>query len=690
MQSRDIHEAKRPTAAGEGPSELGGYRLVELLGRGGMGEVWRGEREGPGGIRKRAAIKRILPQYQSDREVRERFLAEARINARLEHPNIVQVLDFGDQPEPYLVLEFVEGLSAGDLLRDLALAQTKLPAAAAAFIVAEAAAGLDYAHKRCDEAGRPLEIVHRDVSPQNVLISRDGAVKIGDFGVARAADNSFRTQEGLHVGKLVYMAPEQALGGKVDARADVFALGVTFWELLTISPLIPRNDPSAALQALSRCEFAPPTRLDPRLPPVLDSLAMTALARDPAQRYQSAGAFAQALRGFIHSVAPGFDSSELKRIINKLAPPKRSSSSTIMGAAFASLDAPASHAVVPAISVAQPLPPPPAIPRVQPPAPAALPMLPLPAAKPAMEFPAVHPSQQAATPSPRAQATPARTPSARASWPAVASFDRSRPAVLLIGIGIAAVLLGVAAVAAWKVFARDESTASRSQHSSAARAGTSAISVAISNATQPGAPTPLPSALPSPLPTPSTNQQGLPTNVPQPSTSTSVATPSAGSPVQASRSTAQPSAQSPPASTSPLRNVPTTQMDTAQPSSTGSATPSNGSSMRETIEPRGNPPRRSDGASVRAATGDEDAMIRSMLRPLRSDVGRCLRISDGSNRDVTIHVVYDGPHSVVRDVSVTGVHTDQDMERCVRAVIRDEVRVVGITGIVRIEHVYSY
>ncbi len=343
-----------PPVASDAPAELGGYRLVELLGKGGMGEVWRAERSSASGIRRRAAVKRILSNYRNDHEVRERFVAEARTNARLEHPNVVQVLDFGDRPEPFLVLEYVEGITAADILRELANQGVKLPAAAAAFIIAEAATGLDHAHHRTDDDGAPLGIVHRDVSPQNILISTDGAVKVSDFGVARAVDNSFRTREGVSVGKLAYMAPEQARGAAVDARADVFSLGVTFWELLTISPLLPRNDPAAALRALTRCEFKMPSAVDPRIPTSLDDLVRPALSLDPAARFQTAGAFAQALRTFVHSVAPGFDGAQLKKILDKLVPamtarvPRRQTPAVL----------PAANVAIPAAAAPRPAPAP--------------------------------------------------------------------------------------------------------------------------------------------------------------------------------------------------------------------------------------------------------------------------------------------------------------------------------------------
>jgi serine/threonine protein kinase len=285
-----------------------------------MGEVWRGERVGPGGVRRRAAIKRILPEHQGDHVLRERFIAEARITARLEHPNIVQVLDFGDTPELYLILEYVEGLPLAEVMRRAAIGQGSLPWPATLHIVAEAATGLDYAHRRTDDAGSMLNIVHRDVSPPNILLSSDGAVKVSDFGIARAADNMYRTQQGQAVGKLVYMSPEQVHAGALDRRTDVFALGVVLWEALTLRPLIPRNNHAAALMALTRGNFPPPSSIVPNLPPGVDAIVAEALTVDVSRRTPSAGRLADSLRTVIHSYAPGFDSRALARVFASIAP----------------------------------------------------------------------------------------------------------------------------------------------------------------------------------------------------------------------------------------------------------------------------------------------------------------------------------------------------------------------------------
>lgn len=300
------------------PATIGGYRLIELLGRGGMGEVYRAEREGPGGFRRRAAVKRILPRLQGDPNLRARFVQEARINGYLEHPNVVQVLDFGDQPEPYLALEYVEGTTAARVLKACAERGQRLPPVAVAYLVAEAATGLDYAHRREDEQRRSLQIVHRDVSPQNLLVSLEGTVKVSDFGVARAVLSG--AAPGAAVTKLAYAAPELLTGAPADWRVDVFALGVVLWEMLLVRPLVPRSDPNAARQVILAGRFDAPSRVDPQVPQPFDAVVLSALAVDPAQRTQSAGLLAQQLRALIHGLSPGFDASEFVRVLARTIP----------------------------------------------------------------------------------------------------------------------------------------------------------------------------------------------------------------------------------------------------------------------------------------------------------------------------------------------------------------------------------
>ncbi|MDX2089612.1 MAG: serine/threonine-protein kinase [Kofleriaceae bacterium] len=302
------------------PDHLGAYRLLEKLGQGGMAVVYRGERSGDAGFRKRVAIKRILPQYRRDSALLERFAAEARTNARLDHPNLVQVLDFGIDPEPYLVLEYIEGVTLGAIMQRLSERREKLDVAAACFIGAEVANGLDHAHRKKDDDGTPLGIVHRDVSPQNVLISNEGTVKVSDFGLVKAADNVLTTQAGVPIGKLSYMAPEQASGGEVDGRADVFSLGVTLWEMLTIRSLIPPDDPAAASTLMQSGAFLPPSHFNAEVPPLLDDIVMGCLRVDRESRTPSAQQISQELRELLHQRAAGYGRQQLARFVQWLFP----------------------------------------------------------------------------------------------------------------------------------------------------------------------------------------------------------------------------------------------------------------------------------------------------------------------------------------------------------------------------------
>ncbi len=306
------------------PESIGPYRLLEKLGHGGMATVFRGERVGEAGFKKRVAIKRILPQYKRDPSLLERFAAEARTNARLDHPNLVQVIDFGIDPEPYLVLEFVEGVSLSQILQRLVDRSGHLELAAALFIAAEAAQGLDHAHRKKDDDGTPLGIVHRDVSPQNVLISNEGAVKVSDFGLVKAADNVLKTASGVSIGKISYMAPEQSVstGTPIDARADIFSLGVMLWEMLTLRSLIAPDDPARAAQLLQSGAWEPPSRHNPRVPERVDRIVLHCLMIDREQRLPSAQQLSLELREILHEMAPGYGRPQLARMIGWLFPEK--------------------------------------------------------------------------------------------------------------------------------------------------------------------------------------------------------------------------------------------------------------------------------------------------------------------------------------------------------------------------------
>ena len=215
------------------PSQIAQFEIVRRLGAGGMAEVFLAKKRGAEGTFKVVVVKRILPAFTTSRRFRSMFIDEAQLATRLNHPNVVQVYEFSNEGDEghILAMEYVEGCDLGQLMSAAKSKGRLVPPWAAAFIVAEAAKGLHYAHEKRDEGGAPLEIVHRDVSPQNVLLSLEGVVKIADFGIASARLTD--QEEGVLKGKFGYMSPEQARGEKVDRRGDLYALGVIFWEMLT-------------------------------------------------------------------------------------------------------------------------------------------------------------------------------------------------------------------------------------------------------------------------------------------------------------------------------------------------------------------------------------------------------------------------------------------------------------------------
>ncbi|MFH1530764.1 MAG: protein kinase [Pseudomonadota bacterium] len=278
---------------------MGRYILVERLRTGGMAEVWRGLAEGPGGFLRKAAIKVILPAYAEDEDFLRMFMDEAAIAARLTHANIAQIHDFDVADGiPYLAMEFVEGKDLRSVLAAAARAHRPIPWEVAAGIALEVAKGLYYVHSLREDS-RPLSIVHRDISPQNLMVSYSGEVKIVDFGIARAAKRSAVTRVGEVKGKCAYMSPEQALGRMVDARSDQFSLGVVLWELLTGRRLFGGGTPAETLARLVTTVVPSPHEVEESLPPELSPVVNRALARDPGDRYPNMLVFYDTLSRFL-------------------------------------------------------------------------------------------------------------------------------------------------------------------------------------------------------------------------------------------------------------------------------------------------------------------------------------------------------------------------------------------------------
>jgi serine/threonine-protein kinase len=268
-----------------------------------MATVFLARLEGVAGFQRLFAIKRLHPHLAKEAEFVDMFLDEARLAARIHHPNVVPILEVGNNADGYyLVMEYIEGDTAARLLARSSQAGTRIPAGAAVRIALDTLFGLHAAHDLTDDEGRPLHIVHRDVSPQNILVGIDGVSRITDFGVAHAASRLSSTRTGQLKGKLAYMAPEQARGAIVDRRSDVFAMGVVLWEMLAGKRLFKASNDAETLQ---RILFAPlPTirSAGVDVPVPLETVAMRALSREPEQRYASAADFADELERVARSL----------------------------------------------------------------------------------------------------------------------------------------------------------------------------------------------------------------------------------------------------------------------------------------------------------------------------------------------------------------------------------------------------
>ncbi len=277
------------------PENLANFEILKRLGAGGMAEVFLAKKPGAEGTFKLLVLKRIHPAHASSRRFRAMFVEEAHLATRLNHPNIVQVYEFLDLGDDGLLLamEYVEGHDLGKLMSTARQKGTRIPPWVAAYVVSEAAKGLHYAHERRDEGGAPLAIVHRDVSPQNILLSVEGAVKIADFGIASA--NLFREEPGTLKGKFGYMSPEQARGERVDRRSDIYGLGVVLYESLALrSPYWNKGEPPVKppddqlLEAVKNGTFEPPSAHGAEIPAELEAIVMRAMSRDREDRFQTA------------------------------------------------------------------------------------------------------------------------------------------------------------------------------------------------------------------------------------------------------------------------------------------------------------------------------------------------------------------------------------------------------------------
>jgi serine/threonine protein kinase len=300
------------------PTSFGPYRLLERIAAGGMAEVFRAKRAGVEGFEKVVAVKRILPHLSDNKEFVEMFIDEAKMVAGLSHPNIVQIFDLGKIDTTYFIaMEHVHGKDLRTILKQAKEKGLRIPLDLSVLIVSKVCSALEYAHRKRDERGEAMRIVHRDISPQNILISFEGEVKLTDFGIAKATSKASSTDRGALRGKLLYMSPEQASGHPMDRRSDVFSLGVVFYEMITDTKPFLGSSEKGILEMVRDCRFERPRSLNPKIPESLEKVVLKALEKDPERRYQDASEMYRGLERVLRERQPPA-ATELARFMEVL------------------------------------------------------------------------------------------------------------------------------------------------------------------------------------------------------------------------------------------------------------------------------------------------------------------------------------------------------------------------------------
>ena len=344
--SSEKGEAKRVSQSLE---SFGKYILLEKLAMGGMAEIYLAKNSGASGVSKFIAIKRILPQFTEQTEFIDMFKDEAKIAVNLSHANIVSIHEFGIEKSAfYLAMDYIEGRNLRQILNKMKKADLALSIEQVLYIIKEVAAGLDHAHRCIDaQTGKPLNIIHRDMSPQNVMISFEGEVKIVDFGIAKAETQLETTRAGTLKGKFGYMSPEQAEGLPVDLRTDVFALGIVLWELLANDRLFVANNEMNTLRKIRDCQIPSLRKINPNIPAELERIVSKALAKDRNMRYQTSAALHRDLSRFLNRQYPDFSPQDFSVFIKTLFAGEILDSRRKM-VEFSKLEAPKAQVVAPA------------------------------------------------------------------------------------------------------------------------------------------------------------------------------------------------------------------------------------------------------------------------------------------------------------------------------------------------------
>lgn len=312
---------RRPTPPGPiaetmDGSEIGPYRLREKIAQGGMAELYMADYVREDGFRRAMAVKRVLPHLAENQDFINMFIREARLAALLQHPNIVQIFDFGKIQNAYFIaMEYIDGMNLGQIMARL---RTGLPVNTAIFVAIKISLGLDYSHKRQDDdSGQPLGIVHRDISPQNILVSYQGEVKISDFGISKANTEPSLTQAGVIKGKLSYLSPEQALGQVVDHQSDIYALGLVLYEILTARRVYQFDSDIEAIRTIPEMQIRPITQIRPDVPDGLSAIIQKCLQKEKTLRYKDARELHDDLISLKATLQIPYDASDLSNFMRK-------------------------------------------------------------------------------------------------------------------------------------------------------------------------------------------------------------------------------------------------------------------------------------------------------------------------------------------------------------------------------------
>lgn len=300
--------------------KFGQYILLEKLAAGGMAEVFLAKKVGASGVQKFVALKRILPQFSESEDFIQMFKEEAKIAVNLSHSNVVSIFEFGvESHQFYLVMEYVEGRNLRQVLNKMKKLGQNFSTSQIVYMMKQVAAGLDHAHRCLDgSTGKPLNIIHRDMSPQNIMVSFEGETKIVDFGIAKASNQIETTKAGTLKGKFGYMSPEQAEGLTVDYRTDIFSLGTVLWELLANDRLFLMNNEINTLKKIRDCKIPSLRKINPNIPVELEKIVMKSLARDKNLRYQNSSEFQRDLNRFLNRHDPDFSAQDFSVYVRTL------------------------------------------------------------------------------------------------------------------------------------------------------------------------------------------------------------------------------------------------------------------------------------------------------------------------------------------------------------------------------------